>query len=131
MPQQEQTVNTVSTLWSTISTYLSLLIEDTRLSAAEKITRLLSGIAMCALMVILSTVALVFISIAGALGLASVLSPAWAFVIVAGVYLLIAALLLVFRTQLLVNPIARFISRIILPAPKKNESNDKSAPLPK
>ena len=113
-----------------VSRYTRLLVEDTRLSAAEKLTRLLSAIALFALLTILSTVALVFISIAVGVALADAIDPLWSFIIVAGFYVMLLVLLVVCRTVLLVNPISRFISRLLLPAPqKKPTTDDKPAPL--
>lgn len=107
--------------------YVRLLVEDTKLSVVEKLTRLLAAIAMCSLLTILITAALVFISIAAGLALSTIIPPLWAFIIVAGFYIIVMVLLICFRTKLLVNPIARFISRLILDAPKTPESDDKPA----
>lgn len=104
-------------IWQSVQTYIRLLIEDTRLNVAEKLTRLLSAVALASLMTIIFTVALVFVSIAVGIALAEILSPLWAFVIVAGFYLLLLVALVVFRTALIVNPIARFLSTILLDAP--------------
>ena len=82
---------------------------------------------MCSLLTILITAALVFISIAAGLALSTIIPPLWAFIIVAGFYIIVMVLLICFRTKLLVNPIARFISRLILDAPKTPESDDKPA----
>lgn len=120
---------TFADLTRSITSYVRLLIEDTRLSATEKLIRACSGIALCSLLLILGTVALVFISISVSLLLSTVMAPLWAFVIVAGFYILLAVLLLLFRTPLVVNPIARFISRLLLPAPQKPASDDKPSTL--
>ncbi len=107
--------------------YIKLLVEDTRLNVAEKLTRLLSAIALASLLTIISTVVLVFISIAVGLALADTLTPLWAFVIVAGFYIILLVVLVVCRRILLVNPIARFISIILLDPPSKPDSgNDQS-----
>lgn len=111
----------------TIKTYVGLLMEDTRLNLAEKLTRLMSAIAVAALLTVFITAALLFLSIAAGYAIAEWTGPLWAFVIVAAFYVLLIALLLVFRTALIVNPVARFISRLVLPAPQKSERNDKSA----
>ncbi len=120
---------TFADLTKSITSYLRLLIEDTRLSATEKLIRACSGIALCALLFILSTVALVFISISVSLLLSAVIAPLWAFVIVAGFYIILAAVIVLFRTQLIVNPISRFISRLLLPAPQIKDPDDKSATI--
>lgn len=110
-------------LGDTVVRYLKLLVEDTRLSLAEKLTRLLSALAVCAIVIILATVAVVFITIGVSVALAPYLGPQWSLFIVAGVYVLLIAAILVFKSALVVNPIARFISRLILQPPV---SHDKS-----
>lgn len=130
MTENDSTKQTAfSRLSESASTYIRLLVEDTKLNMVEKLTRLLSAIAMCSLLTILITAALVFISIAAGLALSTIIPPLWAFIIVAGFYIIVMILLICYRTRLLVNPIARFISRLLLDAPKSQnpESNDKSA----
>lgn len=117
---------TVSGFTETVSLYIKLLLEDARLTLAEKLTRLLSAIALCAVLLVLGIVALVFVSVAVAILLAAAINPLWALVIVATFYLVVLVILLVFRNALLVNPIARFISRLILKAPQNDNDNDKS-----
>lgn len=114
---------------NTVSRYVKLLVEDTRLNVAEKLTRLLSAIALASLVTIITTVALVFVSIAVGIALSDMLTPLWAFVIVAGFYLLVLVLLITCRRVLLVNPIARFLSVLLLEAPKNPDGHDESTPI--
>lgn len=124
MTNTDETASTFKSLSATVMQYIRLLIEDTRLNVAEKLTRLLSAIALCALLTIVCTVALVFISIAVGIALTEIISPLWSFIIVAGFYIVILILLITCRNILLVNPIARFISCLLLPAPQKPKTND-------
>ena len=129
MPTTDESANNLSGITASVTKYIQLLVEDTRLNVAEKLTRMLSAIALCALLTIIGTAALVFISLAVGLALAEVLEPMWAFIIVASFYIVVLVLLVCCRTLLLVNPISRFISRLLLPAPKPAASNDQSAPV--
>ncbi|MDE6612447.1 MAG: phage holin family protein [Muribaculaceae bacterium] len=124
MTNTDETAGTIRNLSATVAQYIRLLIEDTRLNVAEKLTRLLSAIALSALLTIVGTVALVFISIAVGFALAEIVPPLWSFIIVAGFYIVVLILLITCRTALLVNPIARFISSLLLPAPQKPKTND-------
>lgn len=117
----------LSAISQIVGKYVKLLVEDTRLNVAEKLTRLLSTIALASLLTIIVTVALVFVSIAVGIALAETLSPLWSFVIVAGFYIALLIILVTCRRTLLVSPIARFISSILLPPPTKNDTgNDQS-----
>lgn len=120
----------LSAISQIVGKYVKLLVEDTRLNVAEKLTRLLATIALASLLTIIATVALVFISIAVGIALAETLSPLWSFVIVAGFYIALLVILVTCRRTLLVNPIARFISTILLPPPTKNDTgNDQSTTI--
>ena len=103
--------------------YLTLQLDYARLSAAEKLTVLLSTIAFFALLVILGMITLVFISIGIGHWLPATVAPYTAYLFVSAFYLLLLALLIVFRNQIIFNPAARFISRLFLKAP--DEENGK------
>lgn len=124
-----ETADGLRGIGNTVSRYIKLLIEDTRLNVAEKLTRLLSAIALASLVTIVSTVALVFVSIAVAMALSAALTPLWAFVIVAGFYVLLLCVLVGLRRTLIVNPIARFLSTLLLEAPQATRSHDESTPV--
>lgn len=129
MENQENT-SSLSGISHIIGRYVKLLIEDTRLNVTEKLTRLLSAIALASLLTIIVTVALVFVSIAVGIALAQTLSPLWSFIIVAGFYIVLLIVLITCRKTLLVNPIARFLSNILLDPPANTETHhDQSAPL--
>lgn len=122
---------TIRALTDTVTRYIKLLIEDTRLNAAEKLIRLLSAVAISALVTILVTAVIVFVSIAVGLALSEVMNPLWAFLIVAAFYLVILVVLIVCRNTLIITPIARFISRLLLPAPQPEPHHDQPAPVSK
>ncbi|MDE5629423.1 MAG: phage holin family protein [Muribaculaceae bacterium] len=121
--------NTLSGIAATVSAYVKLLVEDTRLNVAEKITRLLSAIALAALLVIIATVAMVFVTIAVALALSQAISPLWSFIIVAAFYIVLLAVLVLCRRACIVNPIARFISSLLLNPPVTDNKNDTTTPV--
>lgn len=112
--------------------YIRLLIEDTRLNVAEKLTLLCSGVAVSAVLAILCTVAMVFISIGVALLLAQSTGTLWAFIIVAAFYVVLILLVIVFKRQIFTDPIARFISSLIVtppvkPAPKDDDNAESAS----
>lgn len=129
MPDTPPIADGIRGITATVRQYLALLIEDTRLNVTEKLTRLLAAIALASLLTILITVALVFITLAVGFALASALSPLWGFIIVAAFYILIMVILICFRKPLLVNPIARFISVLLLDAPTTEPANDQSTTI--
>ncbi len=118
--QQPDSTGGIKKLIATLNDYLKLLLEDTKLNFAEKLTRLLSAAALFLMLAIVGLVALVFLSIAVIAALSTVMSTLWAAVIVALCYIALLAALYFGRTALIVNPIARFISSILLDPPTDN-----------
>ncbi len=119
-----------SAVMSTVSRYIKLLLEDTRLNVTEKLTRLLSALTVCALLLVLALATLLFLSLAAGQALADVMNPIWAYVIVASFYAVIAVVIFFCKTVLIVNPIARFLSRLLIEAPENTQVvHDQSTPV--
>lgn len=125
----ETTNENSRSLFAIIGRYVSLFIEDTRLSVAEKLTRLVAAIAFVAAVVIVSTVAMVFVSMSVSMFIADAIGPQWAFLIVAGFYAVVLTVIVAAKRALFIDPIARFISRLIVTPPENEKNNDKPAPL--
>ena len=127
MPQTDQPSG-MNLLLRTISEYLKLLVEDARLNAAEKLTKLLSVCVLFVLLTMLVTVAMLFLTIAVSLALSAAISPLWAFIIVTAFYALLIVLVVTCRRSLIENPIARFITALIVKEPCEQkpmpENND-------
>ena len=79
--------NQLNTFWEELKSTLKLNVDYAKLTAAEKMTMLLT-------------------SIATGVGII------WAYFIMCAFYVLILAAILAFRKQLIINPIARFVSRL-------------------
>lgn len=94
-----------------------LYIESARIGLTEKLTRLLTGIAIALVVLLFVIICLAFISIGVASEISDALSPAAAYLIVSGFYILLIVILISFKRTLVINPIARFLSKIIFDAP--------------
>ena len=116
-----------SAISNTATRYIKLLLEDTRLNIAEKLTRLISAITVCALLLVFLIVALLFASLAAGYALSPYTGHLGAFLIVAAFYVLLAVVLISCKRVFIVNPIARVISRLMLQAPTQEQANDKPA----
>ncbi|MCH5346550.1 MAG: phage holin family protein [Muribaculaceae bacterium] len=104
----------LTTLLKEAKTYLELNVENVKLTAAEKTVKLLSMLALVGLIAFFGLLALVFISLAIGGFIASAIGAGWAFVIVCGAYLIMMMLVIVFRNQLVINPVSRFITKLFL-----------------
>lgn len=105
-----------------------LYIDKARLQATEKVTILLSTVAFTAVVVALAIVLMVFVSIGVGHLLAATIAPHWAYLIVAGFYLILLALILFLRRPLFIDPIARFMSRLMVEPPREEEDDEPMIP---
>lgn len=94
--------------------WIELEIEYAKLTAAEKVTVLLTTLIFGAVCLLLGMVILILLSFALVSVFESFLSTALAFVCVAGILIVLVALLFFLRKPLLENPISRLISKLIL-----------------
>lgn len=101
-------------LWVKLSELIKLYLANTKLTATEKIARLLATIALCAIVAVLSVLAFFFLSIAVVHWIASETGSEWAYIIMGGFYLLLMIVFVSFKKQLIVNPICKFISQLLL-----------------
>lgn len=103
--------------------WLKLEVEYVKLTATEKLTVLLSTLILGAVCLLLGMVILILFSFALVGLFRTFMSPAWAFLSVGGILVLLIALILLFRRPLLENPISRLLSKLILDLQpeKKNE----------
>lgn len=99
--------------------YITVQIDYARLTSAEKLTILLSTVAFYATAVCVGTLVLIFISVGVGHLLASTVAKEAAYLYVAAFYLVVFVLLLIFRRRIFVDPICRFITRLLINPPKE------------
>ena len=119
-------MNSIQSLWTEAKTYLELQKEYLKLDSAEKLSVLLSAVAIVAVCLILALAALFFFVIAFALWLAKMVGAAWSFTIVGGVMLIIIIIILLLRKRWIVQPIARFVAKLFI---SEDEEEDDDEPL--
>ncbi len=105
------------TLWQQLKDLARLYIENAKLTLAEKLTLLFVAIAFYSIAMLLLTFCLVFLSIALAKLLSLAMAAYWAYIIIAAFYFLLLAAVAVFKQSLLLNPISRFISKLLIDNP--------------
>lgn len=111
----------IKTLWQALKKYVSLNVTNIRLSATEKLTMLFAAIAFCFVAVVLIVVALVFASMALCEILSQSLEAHYVYLVMSVLYLVLLAIVGALRKKLFLDPIARFLSRIMLNPPKDKE----------
>lgn len=118
-------------LYKEVKRLVGLEAENAKLLLTEKLTLLLGRITLAAVCFVVSTAAFIFLSMSVADFLLRDLAPCWTYLIVGGFYVLIVIIVACFRRQLIVDPIARYISRVVLDPPTPVESELQNAATPK
>ena len=106
--------NSFTSLWAEARAYFENNIEYARLTAAEKLAVLLTSMAVAAVLGVLGCLIFFFLSMAVIYWLATVMPTALAYALMGALYVVAFILIFVFRKQWLINPIARFVSKVIL-----------------
>lgn len=94
--------------------YLKLRLEYGKLTLTEKLTILLSSLALGLVCVFLGVIAIFFLSMSVVDWIAAYVGSTWAPLIMCAFYLLLIGALIALRKPLIINPMARLLSRIIL-----------------
>lgn len=127
MSSQKPLSANLSAMFTGVKDLGVLYFEKARLKTTEKITILLATVAYSAVIMALGLVCLVFVSIGIGHLLATTLAPHLAYLIIAAFYLIIFILAIVFRRQLFVDPIARFMSRLLVEKPEEIREAERKA----
>lgn len=102
-------------LLNDVKKYIDLNIDYLKVAGTEKLAIILSGIAVVAAVMILGGIALFYISFSGVYLIETwVGSASLAYLIVGIIMLILLLIVYAFRMKLIVNPIARFVSKLFL-----------------
>ena len=94
--------------------WAKLEIEYIKLTAAEKVIILLSMMVIGALFILLLLPVILMFLFALAQVFIDIMPTALAYVTVGGIVLILLGLLLLFKKKLVINPVAKFISKVLL-----------------
>lgn len=109
-------------LFSEARKYFSLEWDYTKLTAVEKMAVLLSAIAFVAVIIIIGTFALHYLFSALITVLAAAIGSTWgAQLIAVGILMILLLVVVAFKKQLIVDPVARFVSKLFLKPEDNNE----------
>ena len=105
MTDEQQNGNSYQRLADLLKQYLTLNVENARLKVSDKLSVLLSTIALLLITFALINIALLFFTVAVAHLLALVMPIVWAYAIMCGFNLLILLIIVLLRKPLIINPI--------------------------
>lgn len=117
----QQTRYSINSIARLLRRFVRLNIENLRLSLTERLTILMSSVAFFLIALFLGTIGLVFLSAGLAHILEDALEVKWVYLIIAGIYFAIVGTVWIFRRKILIDPICRFLSRMIVEPPKQKE----------
>lgn len=103
-------------------TWAKLQIEYYKLTAAEKLIIILSVMVLGVISLVLLVPVILMLMFALAQVFIQFMPVAVAYVSVAGIVLLLLAIVFLLRKPLIMNPLARFISKVLLDSPERRKS---------
>lgn len=107
--------NSLKDLWQEAGQWFELNIDYAKLTVAEKLSVLAAAAAVGIVCLLLGVIVLFFLSIAAVYWLSLTgMSVALSYTIMAGFNLLLLVAIFMLRRQIIIDPIAKFISRLIL-----------------
>ncbi len=98
--------------------FLHLEVENIRLTAAEKSTVLLATISFCVIAFVIGACSLLFLSVGIVKMLSLTLPVYWTYLILGLFYMGLFILLFAFKRVIIIDPIARFMSRLFVEPPE-------------
>lgn len=102
--------------------YLTLQFDYVKLTATEKISLIGSMSLVLILALIFMTGAMFYLSFALVYLMEPYIGLMWSYAVLAGIALLCAVVVIVFRTPLIINPITRFLTKVLLSDNDKEDS---------
>lgn len=112
--------SSASLLWQAFKKYIALNVESAKFTAAEKLTVLFAAVAFYFVAIALFIVVLIFVSMAICDVLSMYLPMYYVYLLLAAFYCVSLLIIYALRKVLFLNPIARFISKLMLNPPKDN-----------
>ena len=110
----DKNIETIAQLIEVVRHYIGLQSEYMKLDVVDKVVRLITAIAICFLLFTLLAISMIYLSFAAAFALADYVGMAPAFCIVAGAYLLILILFILFRHQWIEKPLVKFLASLLM-----------------
>lgn len=107
-------------LWGEIKKYFTLQIDYVKLTALEKLTIILSAMAFVGVVLVLSACILFYLSSALVALISTWIDCIWgANLIVGGVILILLLVVISLKKRLIIDPVAKFITKLFMNPPQE------------
>lgn len=117
--------NVYGAIWHELKRILKLEVENARLIVADRATVLFASLSFCIISVIIALFVMLFLSFGVLLMLSYIMPVYWACIMVGLIYVGLYFLIILFRRVVIVNPISRFVTRLLISKPENEPENDK------
>lgn len=114
----------IKEIFSQSINWAKLEVEYIKLTAAEKLILLLSALILGGIFMILLLPVILMLLFALAQVFIDFMPTAVAYVCVAGIVLILLVILFTFRKSIIINPVAKFISRLLLEQSHNKKNNN-------
>ncbi len=114
MFSNDKNIETIGQLVEVIKHYIGLQNEYLRLDVIEKIVRLITALVIAAVVFLFIFIIFIYLSFALAYAIAPYLGYGWAFLLVAGIYIILFLLFLAFRKDWVEKPLVRFLANLLM-----------------
>ncbi len=114
MFSNDNNIETIAQLVESAKRYLNVQQEYVKLDIIEKVVRLVTLAAITLVVFLILLLMLIYLSFAAAYAISPWVGTVWAFVIIAGVYLLLLILFLRNRRKWIEKPLVSFLADLLL-----------------
>jgi len=115
MPNNQEPAENLQQLYADVKKYVELQTEYVKVEFVEKLTIMLSALLIIGLIILLAIAALFYLFFSLAYMLQPLLgSLAASFAIISGIYVLLMCFFVIFRKQIVINPLVKFLSNLFL-----------------
>ncbi len=119
---KESLTQEIRDIFSQSRRWVELQVEYTKLTATEKVIIMTSAFVVSAICMLLGMVVIILLSMSLTDVFKMFMAPALAYLTVSGILVLLIIMIYIFRKALIYNPIARYMTRLLL-APGGNAAN--------
>jgi len=114
MLSSDKNVETIADLFATLRHYVSVQAEYTKLDVIDKVVQLLTFAAVVIVSSVIMLFVVLFLSIMAAFWIAPYVGTVAAFAIMAGVYLFVFILFILFRKRWIERPLVKFLANMLM-----------------
>ena len=115
MSNNQEPVENFQQLYEDVKKYVFLQTEYVKVEFVEKLTILLSTLLIITLITVLAIIVLFYLFFSIAYAIEPIVgSLSLSFAIIAGIYVVLIAILFLFRNRLVIHPLTKFLSNLFL-----------------